>query len=173
MVYEETQGYKKLMWLLIPMPITLLMIFTFWIAEEDPAEKTEILYALLLVVGVELLVLLLFLNMKLVTRIDKEGVTFHYRPFLKPRNYSWKEIKTAVVRKYNPIGEYGGWGLRAGWKKKNKAFNVWGNKGLQLELSDGTRILIGTQQQQDMVLFLRRLKEKYNIVSIEEAQLNG
>ncbi|HYG14619.1 MAG TPA: hypothetical protein VEC12_02630 [Bacteroidia bacterium] len=173
MMYEETQGYKKLLWLLIPMPITLVMIFTFWLAEKDPAEKTEILYGLLMVVGVELLVLLLFLNMKLVTRINREGITYHYRPFLKARYYSWNDIKTAAVRKYNPIGEYGGWGLKAGWKKNNKAYNVWGNKGLQLELKDGNKVLIGTQQHQDMVSFLRRLKEKYNIVPIEEPKLNG
>jgi len=173
MIYEEIQGYKKLLWLLIPMPITLVMIFTFWVAEKDPAEKTEILYALLLVVAVELLVLLMFLNMKLVTRIDKEGITFHYRPFLKSRHYKWTDIKSAAVRRYNAIGEYGGWGLKTGWKKNNKAYNVWGNKGLQLELKDGKRILIGTQKHQDMVLFLRRLKEKYNIISIEEPQLNG
>jgi hypothetical protein len=173
MMYEETQGYKKLLWLLIPMPITLVMIFTFWLAEKDPAEKTEILYALLMVTAAELLVLLMFLNMKLITRVDKDGITYHYRPFLKSRHLKWPEIKSATVRKYNPIGEYGGWGLKAGWRRNNKAYNVWGNKGLQLELKNGERILIGTQKHQDMVLFLRRLKEKYTVEPIEEPQLNG
>jgi hypothetical protein len=39
--------------------------------------------------------------------------------------------------------EYGGWGIKYG--KMGKAYNVSGNRGVQLEFTDGKRLLIGSQ----------------------------
>ncbi|PWG05518.1 hypothetical protein DIS07_08650 [Polaribacter aquimarinus] len=66
------------------------------------------------------------------------------------KTISWKEIKNAHVRNYDPIGEYGGWGLKGGFpfnKKKGKAINVKGDIGIQLELQNNKKILIGTQKE--------------------------
>jgi hypothetical protein len=41
------------------------------------------------------------------------------------KHIQWQEIETAHVRNYNPIGEYGGWGIKGGllWnKEKGKYF---------------------------------------------------
>ena len=50
------------------------------------------------------------------------------------------------VRKYNPIGEYGGWGIKGRGFGKGRAYNVKGNMGLQLRLQDNKKILFGTQR---------------------------
>lgn len=42
--------------------------------------------------------------------------------------------------------DYGGWGFRFGLFGKGRALNVSGNKGIQLVLTDGTRLLIGTNK---------------------------
>ncbi|TBV28449.1 hypothetical protein DMZ43_00440 [Meridianimaribacter sp. CL38] len=61
---------------------------------------------------------------------------------------SWKSINNAYVRTYEPISEYGGWGIKGGWNKsKGKAINVSGTIGIQLELADGKKLLIGTKKQ--------------------------
>ena len=40
----------------------------------------------------------------------------------------WSEITKAEIRTYDPIGEYGGWGLRYSFnKKKGNAVNVSGD----------------------------------------------
>jgi hypothetical protein len=60
----------------------------------------------------------------------------------------WHEISEAYVRKYDAISEYGGWGLKVGafWRKsKGIAINVSGDTGIQLELKNGKKILIGTK----------------------------
>ena len=41
--------------------------------------------------------------------------------------------------------EYGGYGMRSGSRKYGKAYNVSGKTGLQLYLSNGKKLLIGTQ----------------------------
>jgi len=66
----------------------------------------------------------------------------------------WNEITQSYVRKYNPITEYGGWGLR--WGLKGKAYNMSGNKGIQLVLNGNIRLLIGTNKAEEADEVLRR-----------------
>lgn len=69
--------------------------------------------------------------------------------------------RKAYVRKYDPIGDYGGWGLKGGalWNsKKGKAINVSGDIGIQLELKNSKKLLIGTQKEAEA----RRVLETYN-----------
>ena len=46
--------------------------------------------------------------------------------------------------------EYGGWGLRLGLFGNGKAFNVSGDKGLQLEFTDNKKLLIGTNRPEEL-----------------------
>lgn len=172
MVYTEKQSMAKFWWVLLIAATNIVMLLTFWLGENDPAKKQELLVALLVSVGIELSILALIFSMSLRTRVDDKGVTFSFKPFLRDRHYTWAEIDRVWVRKYKPIAEYGGWGFKGGFRKKmGKAYNVWGDKGLQLQLKDGKRILIGTQKHEELVVFLKRIKEKHEIEAIADAQL--
>jgi hypothetical protein len=59
------------------------------------------------------------------------------------------ELSKYEIRTYQPIREYGGWGIRYG--SSGKAYNISGNTGMQLELKDGTRILLGTQKPEEFL----------------------
>ena len=59
-------------------------------------------------------------------------------------------MSKCYVREYSPIAEYGGWGLRGGFFGKGSALNVSGNKGLQLELKNNKKILIGTNKPKEL-----------------------
>lgn len=106
--------------------------------------------------------LLLIFNLRLDTRITKEGVSVRFIPFIwKYRNYSWETIDKLYLRQYKPIGEYGGWGLRG--FGNNRALNIAGNKGLQIVFADGRRLLIGTQKPEEIktvLIMLDKLKEE-------------
>ena len=72
---------------------------------------------------------------------------FQFKPFhLKEKHIKPDDINSFEVRKYKPIAEYGGWGIRAGGRKAGRAYNVSGNMGLQLYLKNNKKILIGTQK---------------------------
>jgi hypothetical protein len=51
--------------------------------------------------------------------------------------------------KYSPLREFGGWGIRFAPGKK-RAYSVSGNKGVELELSDGMHVLIGSQRPEEL-----------------------
>lgn len=86
----------------------------------------------------------LFLAAQLRTEVRDDGIHVRFRPFhLRERSWSFDEIAGMEPRRYSPMKEFGGWGIRlgpAGW-----AYNTSGDLGIQLVLRSGKRILIGTQ----------------------------
>lgn len=105
--------------------------------------------ALIVLYVLTLLITLLFVIMRLDTKINKEGIYVRLYPLhLNFKFYKWDEIEKAYIRKYNPILEFGGWGLRFGFK--GMAYNVSGNKGLQLEFKNGNKLLIGTNRAEEL-----------------------
>ena len=91
--------------------------------------------------------LLLFLLLKMETRVDDEGITISFQPFSK-RQISLQDIEQCEARQYRPIREYGGWGLRWGWN--GWAYNVRGNQGVQLVLTGNRRVMIGSQRAEEL-----------------------
>ena len=85
----------------------------------------------------------LFLKLKLVTEVRDDGLYIRFFP-LSRQIIRYENIEESYVRTYRPLMEYGGWGIRYG--RKGKAYNVSGNQGVQLKLSGGKQLLIGSQQ---------------------------
>ena len=114
---------------------------------------------LLVLCMVPVFMLLLFNLIRLDTRINSEGVFYKFKPFhFKEKLIAWSEIEKIYTREYKPIKEYGGWGIKGSWKK-GKAYNVSGNKGIQLELKNGKKILLGTQKPAEVDETLIKLKK--------------
>ncbi|WP_171032375.1 hypothetical protein [Polaribacter aestuariivivens] len=97
---------------------------------------------------------------KLKTRIDEVGIHYQFLPFhFSYKIIKWNEIEKATVRIYDPIGEYGGWGLKGGafWNKgKGKCINVSGDIGIQLVLKNDKKLLIGTQKKEEATQVLKK-----------------
>ena len=100
----------------------------------------------------------LFIIFRLETRIRHDGIYYRLVPFHGPfRYHPWDNLQKCYVRKYSPILEYGGWGLRLGMYGKGTAFNVSGNMGLQLKLSNNKKILLGTRRPEEITTTLKKL----------------
>jgi hypothetical protein len=103
-----------------------------------------------------LLLTRLFYSFKLQTIIKNDGIYVRFFPFhIAYRKYIWDELIKTYVRKYNPIPEYGGWGLRFGIK--GNALNVSGNDGLQLEIFSKRNLLIGTKKPEEIKEVLNKM----------------
>lgn len=89
----------------------------------------------------------LFYSLKLITEVRNDGCYIRFFP-LSHKIIPFDNIKSCEVRTYSPIKEYGGWGIRYG--RKGKAYNVSGNKGVQLELLEGRPLLIGSQKPEEL-----------------------
>ncbi len=107
-----------------------------------------------ILVGVGLPVFLY--SLQLVTEVRDDGLYVRFRPIhFSYKRIAFDEIRSYESRKYHPLMEYGGWGIRYGLK--GKAYNVRGDLGIQLEFVSGKRLLIGTQRPEE---FLHALKMK-------------
>jgi hypothetical protein len=107
--------------------------------------------------AIVLLSTVLLFYMTLHTYIDKEGIRAWFHPFqVKKKYFPWGEIKKVYIRKYKPLMEYGGWGYRIG-VKSGKAYNMSGNIGLQIELMNGKKFLIGTNNPEGLTEALKKL----------------
>lgn len=94
-----------------------------------------------------LTLLLMYAVLKLVTEVRDDGLYVRIFP-LPFRRISWDEIESYYVRTYRPIREYGGWGMRLGIS--GKAYNARGNRGVQLILRSGHRVLLGSQMPESL-----------------------
>jgi hypothetical protein len=110
------------------------------------------LVAIIILVFVELL--LITFSMK--TVINNDGIFVKIIPMRKYQQFAWQDIEKAYIRKYKTILEYGGWGYRLYFGiGKKLAYNIRGNIGLQLELKNGKKVLIGTQRGGDIEEILK------------------
>lgn len=148
-VFEERQRFRQ--WWVWGL---LSGVFAFAVFDALVGSFTGGIWAVLLVSCV---VALLFV-MHLDTRVSSEGIFVKLFPIhFSFKHYPWEMISKVEVRKYNPIAEFGGWGYR--WGFGGTAMNISGNMGLQLELTDGKKLLIGTQRPDDLRAVLNRLNK--------------
>jgi hypothetical protein len=90
--------------------------------------------------------LLLFKILTLETLIDNEGIHYRFKPFQRKfRLIKPDDILRYEVKKYSPIKDYGGWGIRYGMSSKGNAYNVKGYDGVFFELRNKKKFLLGTQ----------------------------
>lgn len=154
--YEEQRFSQIWIWgLLIGLLIFILWgIFQQEVIGKPLGSNPSPSYVLALLTLLPLGLIWFFYNLKLTTTITTEKIHIHYN-FLANRTIPIQEIKKAYVRKYSPIREFGGWGLRYGGK--GMAYNVSGNQGLQLELTKGKLVLIGTQKSSELKKVVKQL----------------
>lgn len=117
--------------------------------------------ALLIVGGLYVLfgALLLFLFFRggLVTEVRASGLFIRYFPFHRVfREIPLGGVRSCEARTYGPIREFGGWGIRVGRGKR--AYNVSGNRGVQLEYADGSVLLIGSRKAEQLASAIESIR---------------
>jgi len=94
---------------------------------------------------------------KLRTSYNEIGIHIRFIPLVWNKTILWKDVQTGYMRTYT-LMDFGGWGYRFG--KDGTAINAKGKHGIQLVLMNGRRILIGTQQPEEVQkmidLYLRK-----------------
>ena len=155
-LFKEEQGFNQL-WVKIPLYILAIgnIIFFGYQAYKQlitgrpwgdhPMSDTGLVIFFCFTLAIWTGVFFLFEKSKLITNMYEKEIRLRFPPFIsKEKIITIESIARMEVRKYNPIWEFGGWGIRHGIK--GKAYNVRGNMGLQLYFKNGKRLLIGTQK---------------------------
>ena len=153
-LYRETQYFRQLwLWALV-LFISLLSLYGVFqqliLGEpfgNNPAPDS-MMVVLAIIFGLGLPLFMYMMNLTIEIRSD--GLYFRFFPFhLSFHRIATEEIKGFEACTYSPIRDYGGWGIRYG--RKGKAYNVSGNRGVQLELSKGKHLLVGSQKPEELV----------------------
>lgn len=114
---------------------------------DKPMSDSGLIIMTLLMLGITFLIM----SFRLQTLVDNQGISVRFFPFhIKFKFYAWENISNAIIREYVPIGEFGGWGIRQGFSANGRAYNVKGKIGLQLEFTNGEKLLIGTQKPEEL-----------------------
>jgi len=156
--FTETQRFRQpWLWLII---VAVDVLIISGILSEMQKTKSDARTTLIFAAAIASLIVVLFLILRLDTKITAEGINYRFYPFqFKFKVIRWEQISSAHVRTYKPFGEYGGWGIRFGLRGTGMAYNVSGNRGLQLELTNGKKILLGTQRPEEIAQALIHLNK--------------
>ncbi|WP_282043043.1 hypothetical protein [Winogradskyella flava] len=162
-IFKEEQRFNQI-WLILVIATSVLaaigIIISAYVEDHNSLSAIELVAIIGLLVFASGFIFLFKLN----TRIDENGISYKFFPFhWSCRQIQWNEINNAYVRTYDALGEYGGWGIKGGkiWNtSKGKAINVSGNIGIQFELNNGKKLLIGTQKKEDAEKVLATYKTK-------------
>ena len=153
-IFREVQRFA--LWLRLA-----LLVFTFFmfglcrfvlrdiLSQQGSIDVLPFAFFIVFMVFVPAAVAILFLTLKLETEVRSDGLYVRFFPFhIHYKEFTAEDLTECCPRTYRPILEYGGWGIRFG--KKGKAYNVKGNKGVQLILKNQKRLLIGSQKPDEL-----------------------
>jgi hypothetical protein len=139
--FEEVQRFRHPgVWALVAVPVGFAWFAAIWQVVlgnrfgDNPAPD-GVLVAVWALAGVLLPCWLLAL--RLVTRVDEQGVDVRFRPPLSGRRFPFGDIEHCGQVRYLPIREFSGWGIR------------WGRRGdvaVEITLRQGYRFAVGSQQ---------------------------
>ena len=163
-LYRETQHFRQLwLWALVLFIVLLSLygVFQQLILGKpfgnNPAPD-GVMVVLAIIFGMGLPVFMFMTN--LTTQVHSDGLYIRFFPFhLSFRRIAAEEIRGFKVCTYNPIRDYGGWGIRLG--RKGQAYNVSGNRGVQLELFNEKHLLIGSQKPEELMEALSSIFNNY------------
>jgi len=102
---------------------------------------------------IALVVLLLLSLSHLDVDVTDEGIVIAFRYVWPARRIAFGDIVGLEVKRYRPLLDYGGWGVRlgpAGW-----AYSTGGSDGVKLRLRKGIPVLIGSAHARELEAAIR------------------
>lgn len=158
--YEKQRFTQWWLWLLLLVTFAFPLFGIFReMRSEHPFSNPEDNTGFIISLVVLSCVAALFFIFRLETQITNTGINARFFPLhLKYQQFRWTEMEQVYVRKYSPISEFGGWGLRYSLSSAGKAYNISGNQGIQIVFKDGKKLLIGTNKPEEAAEALKQFQ---------------
>ena len=115
------------------------------------------LAGLCLLWSVGIFVPLMVMFASLTVRVNEQRVWIQFWPLMKARTIPLVQIAAVEARDYNPIGDYGGWGIRRSRRLNHQVYNVRGHRGVLLTLRAGPAVMIGSQRADELAAVISGL----------------
>ncbi len=166
-VYREEQNFA---WWLYVLLILLAVLGIFALRLEGrtqtinapmPGPDWRIEIPLPLLVGLGLPAILIACVLRMTTEVTPDAcrVWFGWLPTYR-KTIPLGAVKAVEIVEYNAIREHGFWGLRV-TRDGERVMTARGNRAVRLHLTDGGRVLIGTQRPEELAGVLERERRLY------------
>ncbi len=158
-IFTERQYFRQPFILLIVAVLVLATwaMFVQQIVRGKPVGTNPVsdwgMVLLTLLIGVGLPALLLLMHVR--TTVASDRLAIEVWPF-SHREIPAETIATFGKRTVNPIRNYGGWGIR-GWGS-DRAYLMHGDTGVQLVLTNGDRVLVGSSLPDELATAIATMK---------------
>jgi hypothetical protein len=153
--YEEQkfrQARLRILTAMLPVAMSLLAIlqvgFGYSFGKHPMSNVSVIGWAIFL-----WLVYFRLMTVKLVTEVWPDAVTIALRGLWRTNRVSIDAVQSAKVVTFDPVQDWGGYGIRA--NRKGRAYLAAGNQGVKLELIGGRCVLIGSQRPYELAGSIR------------------
>jgi hypothetical protein len=157
--FREEQRFHQI-WVWIIVAFIVVLVWYFFIVQilfgeplgNHPAPDWVVL---IIWIGFGILFPLWFLVMRLEIVVTGSHLSFRFFP-LQPkwRDIPFSDIVMAEAVTYHPLREYGGWGIRFGWRG-GRAYSVQGDQGVRITLNNGKKFLLGSQHAEELAQALQ------------------
>jgi hypothetical protein len=99
-------------------------------------------------------VYLRLMTVRLVTDLREGKLIVAMRGLWRARRISLSEIASVESASFDPEREYGGYGIRS--NRQETAYLAAGSRGVRVMLSNGARIVVGSQRAEELADMLHR-----------------
>jgi hypothetical protein len=152
---EEQKFAAWLRWLVGITMIAAVLLSLYALKKEYGTrfsqDTTEYIIAVVAGIGVPIAIVILFFFLKMETEVRADGLYIRFVPFhIHFKKFALNNLSECYARRYKPIREYGGWGIRYSLIGSGRAYNVSGNDGVQLVFEDGMKLLVGSQKAEKL-----------------------
>lgn len=164
-LFREEQRYKKprIKYIITAVVVIMILNATFLVRQlvsispdgtGDENERIVLITATIFLILFTTGFVATFSRLKMITQVTEDGIRVFYPPVLrKGRIIPRGNIERFEMRQYNPLIEFGGWGIKTRGRpirrrRYGSALTAYGRSGLQLYLRNGKKLLIGTQRPQ-------------------------
>jgi hypothetical protein len=147
--HEEQHFHGALVGLLLVAMVFVVVVTVVAVVFSRPGDALLLAIAPVVVILVASLISLSRLDVDVADR----GVSIAFRYLWPTRRIAFGDIVGVEVRRYNPLLEYGGWGVRLG--PKGWGYMTGGKEGVQLRLRKGLPVLIGSTRPQELEAAIR------------------
>lgn len=158
LVYREEQNFGWWVYALAVQSELLTSVVLYWIYQrgQEPTPLSSLALSLLALVGLAAPVLVVVGLLRMTTEVTPTDVWvwFGWVPTYR-RFLPISAVRRVEVVTYRPVLDCGGWGIRTGLDGE-RVLNARGNRGVRLDLADGSRLLIGSQNPEALALAIER-----------------
>jgi len=103
----------------------------------------------LIAIAIFIPIALVFFAARLVVDVTRDEIAVSFHLLWPTRHIPLASVERATAEWYNPLWDYGGWGVRYafanGW-----SFNTGGHNGVLVRTTDGKRVMIGSRRAKEL-----------------------